>query len=125
MSGMFLVCCVENEIMADQQQANDDLDESTSAQPSAEPGSESFRETRADQASNEDEVLNKGEITNDDGSVVETLDTAFHNKPGMITDHSIAGSNRADYYEARSQGKSDSEEELDFLSKQPTGKEDK
>src|SRR5690242_18549162 len=51
------------------------------------------------------------EITNNDGSVIETLDTDFHNQPGYITDHSLAGSNRADYYEKRSQGKSDTEEE--------------
>jgi hypothetical protein len=58
------------------------------------------------------------EVTNNDGSIVETLDTAFHNEPGVIKDHSIAGSNRADYYEAQSQGKSDAEEELDFIKKQ-------
>jgi hypothetical protein len=58
------------------------------------------------------------EITNNDGSIIETLDTAFHNKPGVIKDHDIAGSNRAEYYEARSQGKTDSEEEQDFLRKQ-------
>src|SRR4051794_6400789 len=58
------------------------------------------------------------EVTNNDGSIIETLDTAFHNKPGYIKDHSIAGSNRADYYEARSQGKSDVEEEQDFLRQQ-------
>ncbi|WP_018612161.1 hypothetical protein [Segetibacter koreensis] len=58
------------------------------------------------------------EVTNNDGSIVETLDTAFHNEPGVIKDHSIAGSNRADYYEAQSQGKSDAEEEMDFIRKQ-------
>ncbi len=58
------------------------------------------------------------EITNNDGSVTEAFDTAFHNKPGYITDHSLAGSNRADFYEAREHGKSDAEEELDYLSKQ-------
>ncbi len=65
----------------------------------------------------EDKLMQKGEITNNDGSVVETLDTAFHNKPGMIKSHSVAGSNRADYYEAQSQGKSDSEEEMEYLRK--------
>lgn len=58
------------------------------------------------------------EVTNNDGSIIETLDTAFHNEPGYIKDHSIAGSNRADYYEARSQGESDVEEEQDYLKKQ-------
>jgi len=58
------------------------------------------------------------EVTNNDGSISETLDTAFHNQPGAIKNHSIAGSNRADYYEAESQGKSDAEEELDFLKNQ-------
>lgn len=66
----------------------------------------------------EDKVINNHELANDDGSIVETLDTAFHGEPGMIDGHSIAGSNRADYYEARSQGKSDSEEELEVLRKQ-------
>jgi len=72
---------------------------------------------------NEDEVLNAGELTNNDGSVVETLDTAFHDLPGYIKDHSMAGSNRADYYEAREEGKRDSEEELDYLRNQPSDKE--
>jgi hypothetical protein len=55
------------------------------------------------------------EITNNDGSVKETLDTTFHNIPGYITEHSLSGSNRADYYEKRSQGKSDTEEEQDYM----------
>jgi hypothetical protein len=55
------------------------------------------------------------EITNNDGSVKETLDTTFHDTPGYKSDHSVAGSNRADFYEKRSQGKSDSEEEQDYM----------
>jgi hypothetical protein len=55
------------------------------------------------------------EVTNNDGSVKETLDTAFHNTPGYISDHSLSGSNRADYYEKRSQGKSDIEEEQEYI----------
>ena len=55
------------------------------------------------------------EITTDDGSVIETLDTAFHGEPGWAEGNNISGSNRADYYEARSYGKSDAEEELDDL----------
>lgn len=66
----------------------------------------------------EDKVIKNGELANNDGSIVETLDTAFHDKPGMINTHSIAGSNRAEYYEARSDGKSDSEEELEYIKQQ-------
>lgn len=57
------------------------------------------------------------EIATNDGSVIETLDTAFHGKPGWSEGENPSGSSRADYYEARSQGKSDSEEELDELKK--------
>lgn len=57
------------------------------------------------------------ELANNDGSLVETLDTDFHNKPGVAEDENPSGSDRAGYYEARSQGKSDSEEELDALNK--------
>lgn len=55
------------------------------------------------------------EITSNDGSVIETLDTAFHGTPGWSEGENLSGSNRADYYEARSNGKSDAEEELDDL----------
>lgn len=55
------------------------------------------------------------EIATNDGSVIETLDTAFHGKPGWSEGENLSGSNRADYYEARSYGKSDAEEELDEL----------
>jgi hypothetical protein len=55
------------------------------------------------------------EVTNNDGSVKETLDTAFHDEPGYISDHSLSGSNRADYYEKRSQGVSDAEEEQEYI----------
>ncbi len=55
------------------------------------------------------------EIATNDGSVIETLDTAFHGIPGWSEGENISGSNRADYYEARSNGKSDAEEELDEL----------
>lgn len=86
-------------------------------------------EKNATEATNENIFIDKNEpvlkvdqsneeVANNDGSIVETLDTAFHNKPGYIKDHSIAGSNRADYYEARSQGESDVEEEQDYLKKQ-------
>lgn len=61
----------------------------------------------------EDETLAKGEITNNDGSIVETLDTAFHGKPGFSEGQNISGSNRAGYYEERSEGKTEAEQELD------------
>ena len=57
------------------------------------------------------------EIATNDGSVIETLDTAFHGTPGWSEGENISGSNRADYYEARSNGKSDVEEEQDELRK--------
>jgi len=55
------------------------------------------------------------EIANNDGSIIETLDTVFHGSPGWSDGENISGSNRADYYEARSNGKSDVEEELDVI----------
>ena len=57
------------------------------------------------------------EISTNDGSVIETLDTALHGKPGWSEGENPSGSNRADYYEARSQGKSDSEEQNEELKK--------
>ena len=56
------------------------------------------------------------EVATNDGSVIETLDTDFHGKPGFVEGENPSGSDRADYYEARSQGKTDAEEELDMLS---------
>ena len=53
------------------------------------------------------------DVANNDGSVLETLDTAFHDKPGYAEGESISGSNKAEYYEERSYGQSDDEEELD------------
>lgn len=55
------------------------------------------------------------EVATNDGSVIETLDTALHGEPGWSEGENPSGSNRADYYEARSQGKSDSQEENDEL----------
>lgn len=55
------------------------------------------------------------EIATNDGAVIETLDTALHNTPGVTEGENISGSNRADYYESRSNGKTDSEEELEAL----------
>lgn len=58
------------------------------------------------------------EVAMNDGAVIETLDTAFHHKPGVAEGENLSGSNRADYYESHSYGKTDSEEELDALSKE-------
>lgn len=55
------------------------------------------------------------EVATNDGAVIETLDTALHNTPGVAEGTNLSGSNRADYYESRSQGKTDAEEELDAL----------
>ena len=72
-----------------------------------------------DKKPDRDDLLTAGhdtpEITTNDGSVIETLDTAFHGTPGWSDGENISGSNRADYYEARSNGKSDSEEEVDEI----------
>lgn len=53
------------------------------------------------------------DLATNDGSVLETLDTAFHNKPGVAEGENPSGSDRADYYESREQGKSDAEKEVD------------
>jgi hypothetical protein len=60
-----------------------------------------------------DEGPSNKDVATNDGSVLETLDTAFHNVPGYSSGENFSGSNRVDYYEARSQSKSDTEEELD------------
>ncbi|HEX2533916.1 MAG TPA: hypothetical protein VHK69_09285 [Chitinophagaceae bacterium] len=61
------------------------------------------------------------EVTENDGSVAETLDTAFHGKPGWSEGTEPSGSDRADYYEARSSGKSDVEEELEVRRNRDAG----
>lgn len=60
-----------------------------------------------------DERNTNNDVATNDGSVLETLDTAFHDVPGFSGGENPSGSNRADYYEARSQSKSDTEEELE------------
>lgn len=60
-------------------------------------------------------TFNSNDVANNDGSTFETLDTAFHEKPGYHEGPTVAGSNRADYYESRENGKSDVEEELEVL----------
>lgn len=54
------------------------------------------------------------DLAANDGSISETLDTAFHQKPSVAEGENPSGSDRADYYEARSQGQSDAKEELDI-----------
>lgn len=63
-------------------------------------------------ASTEEAPPINNDLATNDGSIVETLDTAFHNKPGVAEGENLSGSDRADYYEAWSQGKSDAEEEI-------------
>ena len=52
------------------------------------------------------------DLATNDGAVIETLDTAFHNKPGIVEGINLSGSNRADYYEGQSYGQSDAAEEI-------------
>jgi hypothetical protein len=52
------------------------------------------------------------DLATNDGAVIETLDTAFHNKPGVAEGTNPSGSNRADYYEAQADGQSDAVEEV-------------
>src|ERR1051325_11487152 len=47
------------------------------------------------------------DLATNDGGIVETLDTAFHNKPSVTEGINPSGSNRADYYEGKSYGQSD------------------
>jgi hypothetical protein len=58
------------------------------------------------------------DLATNDGAVVETLDTAFHNKPGVTEGTNPSGSNRADYYESKDDGENDSQEELGALNRQ-------
>lgn len=77
-------------------------------------------EQLAADAQNEAADRSTEEITTNDGSLIETLDTALHNKPGVAEGLNISGSNRADYYESQSYGKTDAEEELDALNNDPS-----
>jgi hypothetical protein len=58
------------------------------------------------------------DLATNDGGVIETLDSAFHNKPGEVERTALEGSNRADYFEAYPNGKSDAEEEVNPSSAQ-------
>lgn len=85
----------------------------------SEPTPAPAKDTKAEEPAWEAPIPEPTGINNDlatnDGSIAETLDTAFHNKPGVAEGENPSGSDRADYYEARSQGKSDAKEELDIL----------
>lgn len=50
------------------------------------------------------------DLATNDGAVIDTLNTAFHHKHNEGDNPS--GSNRADYYEERSYGQTDAEEEI-------------
>lgn len=52
------------------------------------------------------------DLATNDGAIIETLDTAFHGQHGVTEGRFPSGSNRAHFYEERSSGKSDAEEEL-------------
>lgn len=71
--------------------------------------------TGADQSSPDSHTP---EIATNDGSVEETLDTVFHGTHSWVEGENLSGSNRADYYESRSYGKTDAEEELEAREKQ-------
>jgi hypothetical protein len=58
---------------------------------------------------------NSNDISTNNGTTEDTLDAAFHSALGVTRGNNLAGSNRADFYETPSSGKSDSEEELDAL----------
>lgn len=94
----------------------DEFEEVSNDEP--QKGAENSKQSQ-DKKPERDDLLTAGhdtpEITTNDGSVIETLDTAFHGTPGWSDGENISGSNRADYYEARSSGKSDAEEELDEM----------
>ena len=52
------------------------------------------------------------DLATNDGGVIGTLDTAFHNKSGVAESTNLSGSNRADYYETPAYGQSNAEEEV-------------
>lgn len=60
--------------------------------------------------------LTDNDTATNTGSTINTLDTAFHDFPDHLNDP-LSGSNRADLYESRSYGKTDSEEEMDVMRK--------
>jgi hypothetical protein len=92
----------------------DELENKTESEKRFDRGTELDFFDVTDRDKRADETLNTNDVATNDGSVVETLDTAFHDVPGFNShDDNISGSNRTDYYEARSNSKSDTEEELE------------
>jgi hypothetical protein len=105
-------------------------DQSKEVRPNADETVEDNQENLSgDKSYDRDDQLTAGkhtpEIATNDGSVIETLDTAFHGSPGWSEGENLSGSNRADYYEARSNGKSDAEEELDELRERNKNRQEK
>lgn len=54
------------------------------------------------------------DLATNDGAVVESLDTAFHQKPGVAKGLNSSGSSRAGYYEEKLYGQSDAQEEANL-----------
>lgn len=99
-------------------ESNNEYEIESGSTRTSEPSPTTAQETTEKEAAWEPPVAEPIGISNDlatnDGSIAETLDTAFHNKPGVAEGENPSGSDRADYYEARSQGESDAKEELDI-----------
>jgi hypothetical protein len=89
------------------------------SRPATEPTTTAAKKEASEQlAANSPNITaerSNDEVATNDGAVIEPLDTAFHNKPGVAEGENFSGSNRADYYESQSYGKTDSDEELDAL----------
>ncbi|MEI6945971.1 hypothetical protein V9K67_02140 [Paraflavisolibacter sp. H34] len=125
-----------------QQQKHPEKNDPAGTAPAVQPGNAAAEEARTDEASNNmittEEVMavNSGrnlptgqlanDVATDTGSTIDSLDSAFHNALDINKSHAASGSNRAEFYESKSYGKSDSEEEVDALYKknrqQPDGK---
>ncbi len=108
-------------IMGNESNSVIETETTESAQPAASageanPASQQPSETSQTEAASR----SSDEIATADGSLIETMDTALHNKPGVAEGEQVSGSSRADYYESRSYGKSDAEEELDALNSKPS-----
>lgn len=103
-----------NKNQSPEKSKNDALENRTESEKRFERGTELDFFDVVDRDKRADEALMTNDIATNDGSVVETLDTTFHDVPGFNShDDNISGSNRTDYYEARSNSKSDTEEELE------------
>lgn len=83
----------------------------TQPQPS-EAANEKRDDQGAENTTRNDSPPYSNDLATNDGAVVETLDTAFHNKPGVSERENPSASDRADLYERRPDGNSDAEEEV-------------